>query len=165
MRQKLFIQPGGWFFGSGQLHVETVLGSCVTITLWQTEQKIGGLCHFMLPTRRRSTTLSLDGRYGEDAVVWLKQQAQRNGLQINDCQIKLFGGARSLVGSNGYGEVGLRNICFAEDYLRNEGLTLVSSDLGGLGHRYLRFDLATGDVWIRHGAALALANDGSGKSL
>ncbi|MDB6141911.1 MAG: hypothetical protein JWP80_955 [Pseudomonas sp.] len=165
MSQKLFIQPGGWFFGSGQVQVETILGSCVTMTLWEPEQKFGGLCHFMLPTRRLRTPRSLDGRYGEDAVLWLRQQALRNGLHINDCQIKLFGGSRALVGTNGYGEVGRRNIRFAEDYLRSEGIPLVSSDVGGYGHRYLRFDLASGDVWIRHGAALALVNDGAGKLL
>ncbi|MFV0934014.1 hypothetical protein [Pseudomonas jessenii] len=72
-------------------------------------------------------------------TLCLRQQALRNGLHINDCQIKLFGGACALVGTNGHGEVGRRNIRFAEDYLFSESVSLVSSDLGGQGHRYLRF--------------------------
>ncbi|WP_166365819.1 chemotaxis protein CheD [Pseudomonas akapageensis] len=156
MSQKVFIRPGGWFFGTGQMQVETVLGSCVTITLWHPEERLGGLCHFMLPTRLRDAEQSLDGRYGEEAVLWLKQQARAYGLDIRDCQAKLFGGAQALVGTNGHHGVGLRNIRFAEDYLRAEGVAVVSCDLGGQGHRYLRFDLATGDVWVRHGAPLSL---------
>lgn len=159
MSQKVFISPGGWFFGGGQIQVETVLGSCVTITLWHSEKKLGGLCHFMLPTRLRDSMRLLDGRYGEEAMLWLKQQARACGLNIRDCQAKLFGGAQALVGNERHQGVGLRNISFAEECLRSEGVSVVNCDLGGQGNRYLRFDLATGDVWVRHGAPLALAND------
>lgn len=157
MSQKVFIKPGGWFFGSGALQVETVLGSCVTITLWHPPLKLGGLCHFMLPTRLRDVQQSLDGRYGEEAALWLKRQARVSGLDIRDCEVKLFGGSRALVGTKAHLGVGARNICFAEDFLRAEGVSVVSSDLGGQGHRYLRFDLSNGDVWVRHGAPLSLA--------
>lgn len=156
MSEKLFIKPGGWFFGGGLCQVETVLGSCVTITLWHPEQKLGGLCHFMLPTRLRDALQHLDGRYGEEAILWLKGQARANGLDIRDCEAKLFGGAQALVGTNGHHGVGRRNIHFAEECLRAEGVRVVSCDLGGRGHRYLRFDLSNGDVWVRHGAPLSL---------
>lgn len=46
MSERLFIKPGGWFFGGGDRQVETVLGSCVTITLWHPEQKLGGVMPF-----------------------------------------------------------------------------------------------------------------------
>lgn len=113
----------------------------------------------MLPARLRDTQQSLDGRYGEEAMVWLKGQAWVNGLRIRDCEAKLFGGAQALTGSNGYPGVGMRNIVFAENCLHAEGVAVVSCDLGGQGHRYLRFDLANGDVWVRHGAPLVLPTD------
>jgi chemotaxis protein CheD len=164
MSEKLFIKPGGWFFGRGNCQVETVLGSCVTITLWHAEYKLGGLCHFMLPARLHHVVQSLDGRYGEEAVLWLKKQARANGLDVRDCEAKLFGGARALVGTNGHHGVGQRNISFAEHCLRAEGIRVVSNDLGGNGHRYLRFDLSTGDVWVRHGAPLALPGSWGGRA-
>lgn len=156
MSQRVFIKPGGWFFGGGDCQVETVLGSCVTITLWHSGQKLGGLCHFMLPNRLRDSVQSLDGRYGEEAILWLKRQARAAGLDIRDCEAKLFGGAQALVGTRRHHGVGLRNVHFAENRLRAEGVAVVSCDLGGQGHRYLRFDLSNGDVWVRHGAPLTL---------
>lgn len=156
MSEKLFIKPGGWFFGGGDYQVETVLGSCVSITLWHPGQKLGGLCHFMLPTRLREALQPLDGRYGEEAVLWLMYQVREHGLDIRDCEAKLFGGAQALVGTNEHHGVGLRNIRFALDCLRTEGLRVIGSDLGGQGHRYLKFDLGNGDVWVRHGAPLTL---------
>jgi chemotaxis protein CheD len=31
--------------------IRTVLGSCVSITLWHPVKRVGGMCHFLLPTR------------------------------------------------------------------------------------------------------------------
>ncbi len=165
MNLRMFLKPGDWFFGGGDMQVETVLGSCVTITLWHPGRKLGGLCHFMLPSRLRGTLQGLDGRYGEEAVLLLKQQAQSNGLDIRDCEAKLFGGARALVGKKDHDGVGVRNIRFAEECLRAEEVSVVSYDLGGQGHRYLRFDLSCGDVWVRHGSPLSLAGCWREKSL
>lgn len=165
MSERLFIKPAGWFFGSGKCRIETVLGSCVTITLWHPAQKLGGLCHFMLPSRLRDALQKLSGRYGEEAVLWMKGQAWANGVDIRDCEAKLFGGAQVLVGTKGHHGVGVRNIRFAEECLRAEGVTVVSCDLGGQGHRYLRFDLSNGDVWVRHRAFLSLPGSWGEKAL
>jgi len=32
-------------------------------------------------------------------------------------------------------------------------IKIVAQDLAGEGYRYLRFELNTGDVWVRHGHA------------
>lgn len=49
----IFLQPGEWYFGEGNTRVRTTLGSCVAIVLWHPVRRIGGMCHYMLPSRGR----------------------------------------------------------------------------------------------------------------
>lgn len=51
MAREVILQPGELFFGKEDVVVKTLLGSCIAITLWHPEQKQGGMCHYMLPTR------------------------------------------------------------------------------------------------------------------
>lgn len=158
MAQKRFLGIGELFFGGGDYCVETVLGSCVAISLWFPRQRLGGLCHFQLPGAGRvaESARQLDGRYGNQAWVWLKQQARAYGLSPSEAEIKLFGGARSLaeVQPRLSPGIGQQNIDCARRLLAEAGWQLVNSDLGGEGCRYLRFDLSCGEVWVRHGPVL-----------
>ena len=45
------LMPGDFVFGNSELKLKTLLGSCVAITLWHPDKKIGGMCHYMLPGR------------------------------------------------------------------------------------------------------------------
>lgn len=160
MNTKRFLNPGGWYFGSGDVTVETLLGPCIAIVVWFPATRQGGICHFLLPGPRRVAehARQLDGRYGYDAWVWLKQQARAQALRMDDAEIKLFGGARSLTNTvtRRQTDIGKQNIAFVEQLLAESGVKVIGRDLGGEGHRVLRFDLSSGDVWLRRGGALAV---------
>lgn len=164
MSARCFLKPGEMYFGSG-VRVETLLGSCVAIALWYPQAGKGGICHFMLPERQRrlfSHSRELDGRYGREAWIWLQQQSRAQGLALDTAQVKLFGGAHVLQGQipdRSVVDVGRRNIEVADACLAEAGLIPVARDVGGDGHRVLRFDLLTGDVWVRRGIALPRAGD------
>lgn len=160
MKGKRFLNPGGLYFGGGDLWVETLLGPCVAVTLWFPEARKGGMCHFQLPGRRQVVehARDLDGRYGSEAWVWLKQQMRVHALHLADAEIKVFGGARSLTNpaSRLRSDIGAQNIAFIEQTLARAGVTPAGRDLGGEGCRYVRLDLASGEVWVRRGAALSI---------
>ncbi|MBM7059109.1 chemotaxis protein CheD [Pseudomonas sp. UL073] len=160
MTGRCFLNPGDLYFGEETL-VETLLGSCVAITLWFPQARKGGICHFLLPGKRRVPEYSreIDGRYGREAWVWLKQQVRRHALVLEEAEAKLFGGARSLSTADERldSAVGEQNIRFAESLMAQAGMRVVNRDLGGEGCRYLRFDLSSGEVWVRRGGALQIA--------
>lgn len=160
MSRRQFLNPGGLYFGSGELWVETLLGPCVAIALWFPEARKGGMCHFQLPGKRQVVehARNLDGRYGGEAWVWLKQQARVHALRLEDAEVKLFGGARSLTNpvSRSNSDIGGQNIACVENLMSEAGMHVVGRDLGGEGCRFVRFDLATGEVWVRRGAALSI---------
>ena len=154
-RKKQFLKPGGKFFGR-DCRVETVLGSCVSITAWFDDSKLGGACHFMLPHRSgsvRGNNLGLDGRYGDEAWAWMLEQFKQYGLRAGDGEFKVFGGANVLGHSekSATGGIGRRNLEAAFGFLEERGLACKAADVSGSADRYLKLDLVTGNVWVRKG--------------
>ena len=47
----VLLGPGDLYFGDRHTRIRTLLGSCVAITLWHPVALIGGMCHYMMPTR------------------------------------------------------------------------------------------------------------------
>jgi chemotaxis protein CheD len=155
MKQRIFVNPGGSYFGSGEAYIETLLGSCVAIIVWHPEKKIGGLCHYLLPgrTRQSARATALDGRYGDEALMQMLNQIQRTGTNLKDYVVKVFGGGRILDLPAASIRVGDENVRFALEILKAQGVIVTSQDITGDGYRYIRFDLFTGDVWVRRGHA------------
>lgn len=149
----IFLLPGEYFVGDAGFQIRTVLGSCVSITLWQPRVRIGGMCHFLLPTRGSASTGSkeLDGHYGDEALALMCRDLRDHGVEPRQCEAKIFGGGhmfpgRIKVDSN---HVGRRNGEAARELLAQHGIGVVTESLFGVGHRQIIFDVSKGDVWVR----------------
>ena len=149
---EIFLQPGEFYFGDRYTRVRTLLGSCVAITLWHPRFAIGGMCHFLLPGRLRDPSQNTDGRYADEAVQWLMDEACSHGTRPQEYEIKMFGGGNMFAGryaASGM-DVGARNIAAAQGQLSRHGLTARAASVGEYGYRNVFFDVATGHVWVRH---------------
>ena len=65
-------------------------------------------------------------------------------------QAKVFGGSAINANPSGLLNVGERNITVAKDVLAEEGINIVSSDVGGPEGRRIVFNTATGVVKMRY---------------
>lgn len=93
MTAAVFLPPGGMCCPSEATVVSTILGSCVAVCLWDRQQGVGGMNHFLLP-RCGSSPATL--RYGDVAVARLLAAMERLGCQSADVRAKVFGGAAVL---------------------------------------------------------------------
>lgn len=143
----VFLQPGQFWFGGGAVLVRTLLGSCVAITLWHRHERLGGVCHYMLPHKPVGAGTHIDGRYATDAMRFLVERIAVHGLRPDAFEAKLFGGGRMLASRS---LVPQRNIDIARALLAEHRIATKAEHLGGSGHRVLHFDAATGDAWLRH---------------
>lgn len=151
--EERYLQPGEVAFADRFTRMHTLLGSCVSITVWHPMLRIGGMCHYMLSNRTgiRPTGV-LDGRYAEDAIALLLQEIERRGTHPQDYELKLFGGG------NQFGTsiiepallVSTQNVETGQRLLSEHGFSVKALHLGGIGHRRLIFEIATGQVWVRH---------------
>jgi chemotaxis protein CheD len=159
---EVFLQPGEWYFGDENTRLRTTLGSCVAIVLWHPQRRLGGMCHYMLPSRGKRGDMPLSGRYGDEAMELLLDEVKRCRTQLSDYELKLFGGANMFSAeTRRQDDVPARNVAFARRLLRQHGLQAKAESLGGFGYRQLIFDIADGDVWMRQGAS-HVRQDGNG---
>lgn len=153
---ELYLQPGHTWFGGGTTRVRTILGSCVAITLWHPIQRLGGICHFMLPGRLGAGTGVLDGRYATDAMRLLLHEITASGYRPDEFEAKLFGAGRMFPSSPSSGSawdgmsVQERNVDIARQLVARHGVRVIAEHLGGHGHRQVLFDLASGNAWLKH---------------
>jgi chemotaxis protein CheD len=148
----IYLQPGEYFVGHAGYTIRTLLGSCVSITLWHPVRRIGAMSHFLLPSRGRPEATVPDGRYGDEAVELMLDELARFNVPPAECHAKIFGGGSMFPGQPRAGamQVGHRNGEAARELLGSHGITIVSESLFGAGHRQIVFDVHSGDVWARH---------------
>ena len=154
---RVFLQPGDMFVGDNNYQISTTLGSCVSITLWHSLRQIGGMSHFLLPTREgMATAPAPDGRYGDEALQMMFKALEAAGVNPLQCEAKVFGGGNMFPGNHHArgkqaqsATVGQRNGQAAQALLTSFGLKVASEFLYGIGHRQVIFDISTGDVWSR----------------
>lgn len=153
---EVLLQPGQWWFGGGATRLRTVLGSCVAVTLWHPEWRVGGMCHYMLPVDPSAAArASLDGRYGDEALAHLVRESTRDGSTPAEFEAKLFGGGRMFRTSERRRDdfelqVPSRNVRAGRELLQHHGFACSAEHVGGYGHREVILDLPSGHVWVRH---------------
>lgn len=147
---KVFLMPGDFYVGDGHSHVRTLLGSCVSITLWHPRTRVGAMSHFLLSGR--SGEKRLNGRYGEDSLELMLAKLRAMGVHPKECEAKIFGGGAMFAadGSIKLKDIGRSNGNAARTMLVSRGIPIVSQSLFGTGYRKIMFDVGTGDVWMRH---------------
>lgn len=148
----IFLQPGELFVADAGFQIRTILGSCVSITLWHPVSRIGGMSHFLLPTRGNQVLEhELDGRYGDEALLLMFKDLKAAGINHKHCQAKVFGGGNMFPGHTHASKitVGQRNGEAACALLQRHGIEVVTESLYGEGHRQIIFNVSNGDVWSR----------------
>jgi chemotaxis protein CheD len=130
------------------------LGSCIAICLWHPVLRIGGMCHFVLPSRPSGESKSeeLDGRYGEEAMKMFDLALKLHQTNYKEYQAKIFGGANMFRETAGFkGDlIGEKNTEKAMQLLMNRGATITVVHVGEQGHRRIVMDVTTGDVWVKY---------------
>ena len=147
------ILPGEYYVTQENELITTVLGSCVSACIRDKESGIGGMNHFMLP-ETNADKLKKDGdaivgiatRYGNYAMEHLINTILSNGGKRKNLEVKVFGGGKII---SALTDVGMKNIDFVLSYIDQEGLKLLSHDLGDIYPRKIIYFPQTGRVGMK----------------
>jgi chemotaxis protein CheD len=144
---EVFLHPGEFHFSKAPCRLGTLLGSCIAITVWHPIQRTGGMCHIVLPGRRRPHGSVPDGRYADEAVELFVAELRRRSLSPESCHVKLFGGGSMFAALRSGGtKVGDKNIEATRQALARHAFTPLVERVGGTVRRHLLFDLSDGHV-------------------
>jgi chemotaxis protein CheD len=150
------IYPGEIYVSNKNELITTVLGSCISICLYDNINGISGLNHYMLPEqsnknikctidKTKMTTL----RYGEIANVELLKQMIRLGANKNYIKAKIYGGASVLSKMTNVPTIGKRNILCAESFLKENNIPVISEDTGSSCGRKISFFTNSNEVLLK----------------
>lgn len=155
----VYLQPGDIWFGDKPLRIHTLLGSCVAITLWHPVNKIGGMCHYLLPNSNgRHTNDKRLGFYADSAIEYFVTQIKKSGLVTSEFEAKAFGAGNMFGTENFEPNVANQNAIQALKLLEQHGFKVKASDLGGLRYRKVYLDLTNGEVWLSYGKNSSKSN-------
>ena len=139
------VKMAGVDFAEADDLLDTLLGSCVGIALWDRRAKRGGLAHVVLPDSRGVN--QLPGKFADTAVDELKRHLLAMGSSPSALVAKIAGGA-TMFGKRSDRDVGEKNHRAVLEHLRRHGIRCIAEDIGGDKGRMIRFSPADGTVTV-----------------
>ena len=139
-----------------ELEVTTLLGSCVSVCLWDPQRACGGMNHYMLPLWNG------DGlptpKFGNVAIEGLIKKLLDFGCRKEQLVAKCFGGANVIGDATGHMQIGARNIALAEELLAIHRIPIVAREMGGLRGMKIIFNTKSGLVLAGRLVAMPRSN-------
>ncbi len=139
-----FLYPAELFVSKTPYQINTILGSCVAVCLYDPVLKIGGINHYMLPYWNGQGLAS--PKYGNIAIEKLLDKMLSLGCNKNNLKAKIFGGGEVIETQVVQFHIGSRNIEVARQILEEKKIPLLNSSVGGKLGRKIEFITFTGEV-------------------
>src|SRR5208283_1218752 len=124
--------------------INTILGSCIAVCLFDPVTSFGGMNHYMLPYWNGTGLAS--PKFGNIAIEKLIDKLVSIGCNKSNLKAKIFGGGEVIETKIVQFHIGLRNIEVAQQTLEENKIPILSSSVGGKLGRKIEFYTATGDV-------------------
>lgn len=142
--EKLFLYPGQLVVTKNAMEISTILGSCVSVCLFDSIRLIAGMNHFLLPVSDKYK--SEIEKYGDTSLEFLLDKLLNLGSNKGDIVAKVFGGADVLANKNSNFNIGKKNIEVALEFIFNHEIKIISKSVGGTSGRKIIFNTQTGIV-------------------
>lgn len=127
--------------------IETVLGCCIGICLYDESKKIGGLLHVMLPSAPNKKPKK-PSKYADTGIKEILQVMKRDyAITRTNLKAKIFGGAKMKSGA-AY-DIGQKNAEKVREILQYNGIQISNEKVGGKHGYKIEFDISTGIVRCR----------------
>lgn len=138
-----FLMPSQIMITTSGAQITTVLGSCISVCLWDKQKKVGGINHYLLPGCSEDSKDDLSKGYTSIPVL-LRSMINR-GCDRSVIEAKIFGGCSSALQKDVF-EIGKKNALMALEKLSEAGIPIVARSTGGRYGRKIVFDTETGKV-------------------
>ncbi len=151
----IHLKPGDVHFSERPELVSTILGSCVSIIMYNRRFKISAICHSQLPTEKEKN----ENRDNRDKYKYLDTSFYAmcnwfiaHGVKDNEIILKAFGGGDVLqveAPLTNSKTIGHQNISSALRLIESKNFKIAAIDLGGESGRKIFFYTHTGDVLVK----------------
>ena len=140
-----YLKPGFLYLTREETVIYTVLGSCVAVCLWDRQNRIGAMNHFLYP--RTADPAQATARFGNVAVLTLIRLMLAEGVAREGLEGQIFGGG-TLGTGRPEGDIGPQNVQVARKILTQQGIPITSEDVGGGKGRKLIYNTGTNEAVV-----------------
>ena len=144
MSENYYLEPGYIFLAEKPTSISTVIGSCVSVCIYDRKRKVGGMNHFELPLATDSDQAT--ARFGNVATITLIRMMIHDGSKIKNLEAQILGGAHNSKVSPK--DIGFENIMAAKRILTRERIRITSEDVRGGKGRKIIFNTVTNEIAV-----------------
>lgn len=127
------------------------LGSCVGIALYDSQTRVGGLAHIMLPDSTQARATDNTAKFADTALPVLLNQIVSLGASKSRITAKIAGGSQmfSFAQATDVMRIGDRNVEAVREVLRSLSVKIIAEDVGGNYGRTVELLLESGIFVIK----------------
>ncbi|MFP4112053.1 MAG: chemotaxis protein CheD [Candidatus Woesearchaeota archaeon] len=154
MSEEIMVDMGKYAVSaSPDILVSLGLGSCVGVAIYDSEKKIGGLAHIMLPNiydNAKNDTIN-QNKFADVALPNMLKDLESKGCNKARLKAKIAGGAHmfSSLSLNDNMDIGKKNAEAVKIVLEEQSIPITVNETGGNLGRTIRFDLSNGILKIK----------------
>lgn len=152
MSSSVHVAMGALTVSLDQKHVlETFVGSCVALCLFDPHAKVAGMAHVMLPEgNKKSPNPNNSGKYADQAVESLLNIILQNGGKLGRIHAKIAGGANMFTHERGTAlfNIGEKNVHALRKFLKSHEIPIVAEDVGLNYGRKVEFNVKSGELVV-----------------
>jgi chemotaxis protein CheD len=139
-----YLLPGEMIVTVESLKISTILGSCVSVCLFDQANRIAGMNHYLLPYNKENDLVHF--RYGNESLDYMLIQMLKMGANMHQMVASVYGGSSMFQDTLHSYNIGEKNIEIAVRFLKEKGLSIKHSETGGTVGRKIVFDTNTGVI-------------------
>jgi chemotaxis protein CheD len=143
----------------GTVYSVSSIGTGVVVVVYDPQNLVGGVACVSMPESKLSMQSPLEeqpkdkpAKFADIAIPLLLEEFKALGGDKNNSTVRLVGGAQLFNFGGGGGNllnIGVRNAMAIRTALTKEGFVVEKADTGGNKPRSIRFELNTGNVYVR----------------
>jgi chemotaxis protein CheD len=147
------IPMGGLGFTTPEKTVlQTFVGSCVAICLYDPTVKVAIMAHVILPKNNTSDpNPKPEAKFADVAIKIMLDKLQANGAKINQLKAKMAGGANIFQneGKVNTFDIGEKNTDAIKSILKEKKIPIVAQDIGSKSGKWVIFDMNSLEMKIK----------------
>ncbi|MGN0941087.1 MAG: chemotaxis protein CheD [Selenomonadaceae bacterium] len=127
------------------------LGSCIGVSLYDPQAKVGGLLHIMLPDSKQSRSSENPAKFADTGVPLLLRDVLKLGASKSRLVAKMAGGAQmfAFAKATDIMRVGARNAEAVKKLLKELNIPILAEDTGANYGRTVQINLENGVYTVK----------------
>jgi chemotaxis protein CheD len=143
-----FLKPGDYYVTKNPMILETLVGSCVSVCLYNRRNGGAAMNHFLRDQPQGQEAARI-GEFASTSTERIIARLMSTDAEPGHYRAMIFGGAAVVKMTGGESDIGKNNVDVALGVLAKARIRVIRKEVGGNRGRRIKFNTETGTVETR----------------